>query len=471
MNARLSFHGAARTVTGSKYLLELDQQSVLIDAGLFQGLKELRQRNWEAPDFDPKAVDRVLLTHAHIDHIGFLPKLVRLGLRCPVVCTTATAELARILLLDSAEIHEEDARYANKKGFSKHKPALPLYSVEDAKQALKLLEPVRFGEKFEATSRVVGTFHGAGHILGAAHLELLIEAERGAQRSLVFSGDIGRYDMPLHLDPKPRPRADVLVCESTYGNRDHDHEPLVDQLRGPLERAFRRRGTVLIPSFAVGRAQQLALVLRRLMASDQIQEVPVHIDSPMAVDATAIYSHHLDEHHLDADVFADGRQVLFPDNIELVRTVDQSKALNNLAGPRIIISASGMLTGGRVLHHLKRLLGERNNLVIMAGYQAPGTRGRKLLEGTPTVRIHGIDIPVRAECLALGGLSAHADRGELMRWLRSNEHAPNQTFLTHGEPEAAFDLRERIARELGWNVDVPEMGEVVDLLPLLYPSA
>jgi metallo-beta-lactamase family protein len=464
---RLSFLGAARTVTGSKYLLEGAGQRVLIDAGLFQGFKELRQRNWEPPPFEPNRIDRVLLTHAHIDHIGYLPRLVRLGLDCPVICTKATAELARILLIDSAEIHEEDARYANKHGFSKHKPALPLYTVEDAKRALRLLDRVHYGASFEAGKGLRGCFHDAGHILGSAHLELTLERARGEARKVVFSGDIGRYDQPLHNDPQPRPPSSILICESTYGNRDHDPEPLADQLGGPLRRAFDACGTVLIPAFAVGRAQQLALVLGRLMASGALPRVPIHIDSPMAAEATAIYSRHLDEQHLDPDVFEDGRQELLPESIQIVRSVEESKRLNQLDGPRIIISASGMLTGGRVLHHLKRLVSDRRNLIVLAGFQAPGTRGRKLLEGAPTVRVHGIDFPVRAQCVALGGLSAHADRGELMRWLRSEETAPKVVFLTHGEPEAAFALEQRIERELGWRVEVPELGEVVDLEPLL----
>ncbi len=467
----LGFHGAARTVTGSRYQLIAGGRRTVIDCGLFQGLKQLRELNWREPPFPAHEVDRVLLTHAHIDHIGMVPRLVRNGFRGPIHCTRSTLELARLLLLDSAEIHEEDARYANKKGYSKHKPAKPLYTVEDAKRAIKQLEKVDFGQWLDVGGGVQARWHGAGHILGAASIELEIEDPRSAGRTgtLLMSGDIGRYGMPLHLDPAPRPAAQVIVCESTYGDRDHDHElPVEEQLRQPIARCIERGGTVLIPAFAVGRSQQLTLVLRRLMTGGQLPQVPIHIDSPMAVDATEIYSRHLDEHHVDADVFADGRGVLFPDNVELCRSVSQSKALNDLPGPRIIISASGMLTAGRVVHHLRRLVGDRKNLIFLAGYQAPGTRGRDLLEGAPTVRMFGQDVAVRAECQSVRGLSAHGDRGELMRWLRSHDQAPRQVYLTHGEPDAAFQLAQRIERDLDWRVAVPELDEVVALEGMLF---
>lgn len=457
---RLGFHGAARTVTGSRYLLDGGGSRTLIDVGLFQGFKKLRELNWRDPPFPPRSVDRVLLTHAHIDHIGALPRLVRHGYDGPVHCTRATRELARILLLDSAKLHEEDARYANKKGFSKHDPALPLYTTADAKAALKQIEVVERGAAVELGGGARALFHGAGHILGSTHIEVQIEG-RG---TICFSGDVGRYGMPLHLDPQPRPGADVLICESTYGDRDHDVEvPIDEQLRRPIAACLARGGTVLIPAFAVGRSQLLTLILRRLMNEGRLLEVPVHIDSPMAVDATRVYSEHLDEHHLDADVFEDGRAVLFPRNVELCRSAGESKRLNSLDGPRIIVSASGMLSGGRVLHHLKRLVTGPENLVVMAGYQAPGTRGRALLEGQPTVRLHGMDVPVRAQVQAIHGLSAHADRGELERWIRSAPDLPKKVFLTHGEPAAAFELARRLESKLGLDVEVPELDQTVDL--------
>jgi metallo-beta-lactamase family protein len=459
---RLGFHGAARTVTGSRYLLENGEQRTLIDCGLFQGFKQLRELNWEDPPFAPESIDRVLLTHAHIDHIGALPRLVRHGYRGPVYCTRATRELARILLADSAKLHEEDARYANRKGFSKHHPALPLYSVKDARAAMKQFEVVRRDQWVDLGGGAKARFHGAGHILGSTHIEVRFGGKRSG--TLVFSGDIGRYGMPLHLDPQPRPRCEVLVCESTYGDRDHDASiPIEEQFRRPIARAIARRGTVLIPSFAVGRSQLITLILRRLMLSGSLPHVPVHIDSPMAVDATHIYSQHLDEHHLDPDVFADQRTALFPDDVELCRSVADSMRLNDLEGPRIIVSASGMLTGGRVLHHLRRLLGDRNNLIVIAGYQAPGTRGRALLEGQPALRIHGADFPVHARTVAITGLSAHADRSELIRWIRSCEEPPRKVFLTHGEPEAAFAFATRLESQLDLDVDVPELHETVEL--------
>ena len=469
----LSFFGAARTVTGSRYLLSTEGRQTGIDAGLFQGLRELRKLNWREPPYDPWKIDQILLTHAHIDHSGFLPRLVRNGYKGPIYCTGSTRELAQLLLPDSAEIQEEHARYANKKGYSKHKPALPLYTVKDAKAALKQFETVGYDQWLELGPGLRARYRGAGHILGSASIEIEIEERSGDGGTLVFSGDIGRYDMPLHLDPLPMPSCDVLVCESTYGNRDHETTVSLDeQLREPLSDTFERGGTVLIPAFAVGRAQLITLILRRLMKSGKLQEVPVHIDSPMAVDATGIYSRHLDEHHLDADVFADGRSHLFPDNVELCKSVTQSKSLNDKSGPRVIVSASGMLSAGRVLHHLKRLVGDRRNLVVLAGYQAPGTRGRRLLEGQPRIRIHGIDVRVRAECVSLHGLSAHADRGELMRWIRAGgEGLPRQVFLTHGEPEAAFSFARDLRRELGLTVDVPELDEEVDLTPFWQSRA
>jgi metallo-beta-lactamase family protein len=457
---RLGFHGAARTVTGSRYLLEGASRRTVIDVGLFQGFKSLRELNWREPPFLPSSVDRVLLTHAHIDHIGALPRLVKQGFDGPVYCTHATRKLARILLLDSAKLHEEDARYANKKGFSKHTPALPLYDTGDAKAALELFEVVERDAWLELDDGARARFHGAGHILGATHIE--VQLERGG--TLVFSGDIGRYGMPLDLDPQPRPSCSVLVCESTYGDRDHDEEvPIEEQLRRPIAACLARGGTVLIPAFAVGRSQQLTLILRRLITAGELPEVPLHIDSPMAVDATRVYSQHLDEHHLDPDVFEDGRSVLFPNDVELCRSSGDSKRLNGLAGPRIIISASGMLSGGRVLHHLRRLAPDRKNLVIIAGFQAPGTRGRALLEGQPTVRVHGIEVPIHAQVESIHGLSAHGDRSELQRWIESADDLPKKVFLTHGEPEAAFAFEQRLESRLGLDVAVPEMDETVVL--------
>lgn len=468
-SVRLGFHGAARTVTGSRYLLHAHGQLTGVDAGLFQGLRELRDLNWREPPYPAHEVNRILLTHAHIDHIGFLPRLVRNGFDGPIFCTASTADLVELLLLDSAKIQEEDARHANKHKYSKHDPALPLYSEDDAKRTLKLLEPVPHHDWQKIGKGIRARWIGAGHILGSCSVHVEVEGPGGRSGTILFSGDVGRYDMPLHLDPEDRVASDVLICESTYGDRSHDPEvPLEEQIAVPVSRCLERGGTVLIPAFAVGRSQQLTLILRRLMLDGRIPTVPVHIDSPMAIKATKIYSNHLDEHHLDRDVFEDGRNVLFPDNVEFHRTVKQSMQLNDMRGPRIIISASGMLTAGRVLHHLKRLVDERKNLIVLAGYQAPGTRGRRILEGERFVRVHGHDIPIRAECVALHGLSAHAGQNELMRWLRSEESSPKQTYLTHGEPEKAWALSYEIERQLGWEVDLPELDQTLDITEFLF---
>lgn len=459
MPPRLSFHGGAGTVTGSRYLVETGGPTVLVDAGLFQGLKDLRLRNWRRPAFDPAAIDHLLLTHAHIDHAGYLPRLVKDGYAGPVHCTTATFDLARLLLLDAAKIQEEDAQYANRRGFSKHHPALPLFTVADAEHAFTLMRPVAYGAWLDLGGDVRARFLNVGHILGAAMIELRVGA-----RTIVFSGDVGRYDVPLHANPDPPPACDALVVESTYGDRDHDATPLADQIRDPIERAAARGGTVLIPSFAVGRAQLVTLCLGTLMEEGRIPTLPIHIDSPMAVNATRIYGKHIRDLSLDEALLGDGRSNrLFPHEVALHRTVEESRRLNDLPGPRIIISSSGMLTGGRVLHHLKRLLPDARNLLLLVGYQAAGTRGRKLLEGARTVRIHGQDYGVRAELQCVSGLSAHADRGDLLRWIRAGAGRPGVVFVTHGEPAAAAAFAALLRAELGVPVHTPELEQAFDL--------
>jgi metallo-beta-lactamase family protein len=463
---RLSFHGGAGTVTGSRHLLATAEGRVLVDAGLFQGLKELRQLNWKDPGFDPREVDQLLLTHTHIDHAGYLPRLVKQGYEGPVHCTRATADLAELLLLDSAKIQEEDAAFANKKGFSKHKPALPLYTKDDAERALELLRPVRYETWIGLAPGLRARFHQAGHILGSALVE--IEGRLGERDlRLVFSGDVGRYDMPLHPDPVPPPACDVLVVESTYGNRSHDHDPVEEQIRKPFIETFLRGGVVLIPAFAVGRTQQVTLILRELMKEGKLPEVPIHIDSPMAIDATRIYSRFLDEHNLDACVTEDGRSRLFPRNVFFHRTVAESKELNATDGPRVIVSASGMMTAGRILHHASRRLPDRRNLLCMVGYQAAGTRGRRLLRGERSLRIHGRDVPVRSRFMVLNGLSGHADREELLRWVGSAPRPPEAVFVTHGEPKSSEALAGAIQDAARVETYVPRLGEGFNLGPLL----
>ena len=468
MTLHLGFHGAAGTVTGSRHLLETDGARILVDAGMFQGPKELRELNWSAPGFEPASIDHVVLTHTHIDHSGYLPRLVKDGFRGPVHCTPATLELARLLLLDAAKLQEEDAAYANKKGFSRHAPALPLFTSDDAEAALGRLSPVDYGAWFDLGTGVRARFHNAGHLLGSGMVEMRVEQE-GRARTILFSGDVGGYGMPLHPDPESPPPCDVLLIESTYGDRQHDHTPLQDQLLAPLRETFERGGVLLVPAFAVGRAQQVILLLGDMMQAGALPQVPIHLDSPMAVDATRIYATHLRDHNLDEGLVQGITSRLCPPTLRFHRTVEESRALNDLPGPRVIISASGMLTGGRVLHHLARLLPDDRNLVLLVGYQAAGTRGRALLEGARTLKIHGSQVAAAARFLALHGLSGHGDSDELMRWLRSGASRPRAVFVTHGEPAAASALARRIAEDLGARTFEPRLGAVFDLDAILMP--
>ncbi len=466
----LAFHGAAGCVTGSRHLLTYDHTRVLLDAGLFQGKKELRLRNWADPGFDPKSIDHLLLSHTHIDHVGFLPRLVKLGLKAPVHCTRAAHELAELMLLDSAKIQEEDARYANKKKFSRHDPAEPLYGEEDAREALTLRRAQPYGEWFELTEGLSARFLNAGHILGSSFIHLKVKVG-DRELSVVFSGDIGRFDMPLHLDPDPLPSCDVLLLESTYGNRLHTTIPVQDQIGQPFRDTLSRGGTILIPAFAVGRSQQVTLLLRKMMHAGQLPEVPIHIDSPMACDATSIYSQFLDFKNIDADVFEDGRIQLFPRKVTLHRSVKESKQLNGLKGPRIIVSASGMLTAGRVLHHLTRLCGDPKNLVALVGFQAEGTRARHLLDGARKIKIHGRYHPVRCKLISVNGMSGHGDRDELLRWVGTAPKAPELVFLVHGEPPSSEALGELLTERFGCRSIVPELGDSFDVMELLRSAS
>ena len=467
---RLTFHGAAGTVTGSRHLLEAAGLRVLVDCGLFQGLKRLRLLNWQPPGFEPGFLDHVILTHAHIDHTGWVPRLMQYGYRGPLHCTPPTAELAEIMLMDAAHLQEEDAASANKRGFSKHHPAEPLYTTMDALTALKLLAPSPYGHWLELGPGVRARFGNAGHILGAAFVEVRIAHEHlqnpppggtvnEGETTLVFSGDLGRYGVPLHTDPDPRPVCDVLVIESTYGNREHERESVLDQIRDAFAATVRRRGIVLIPSFAVGRAQLIGLILRDLMRQGDLPEVPIHIDSPMAIDATLIYSRHLYDGNLDAEIVEDGRSRLFPRRVHLHRTVHESKMLNNLAGPRVIIAASGMMTGGRILHHLIRRLPDHRNLVLLTGYQGAGTRGRALQDGAETLRMHGRNVDVEAKVATIQGLSSHADADEIMTWIKTAGRRPSRVFVVHGEEESAQALAGRISQETGAATTIPDLGD------------
>ncbi len=450
---RITFLGGTGTVTGSKYLVEHAGKRVLVDCGLFQGYKQLRLRNWAPFPIDPASIDAVVLTHAHIDHSGYVPRLVKSGYRGRVFCSPGTHAICKLLLPDSGHLQEQDADYANRKGFSRHDPALPLYSEEDAVRALGHLEPLPMGEERELTSGVSVTLRRAGHIVGASTVLL-----RLAERRLLFSGDLGRPQDPLIRPPAPPAPTDFLVVESTYGNREHPTGDPRDTLASVIRRTVDRRGVVLVPSFAVGRTQLLLLLINELKADGRIPEVPVFVDSPMATSATEIYDRFADEHCVEPKACARAF-----DAARYTRSVDDSKALDRRDEPKIIISASGMITGGRILHHLKYFLPGRRNTILIAGFQAGGTRGAALLGGAQDLKIHGQRIPVRAEVANLQGLSAHADAEEILEWLSGLAEAPRMTFVTHGEPDASDALRGKIEERLGWACSVPEHRDVIEL--------
>lgn len=450
---KLTFLGAAGTVTGSRYLLENDNSRILVDCGLFQGYKNLRLLNREPFPFDPENLDAVILTHAHLDHSGALPLLIKNGFRGPIYATQSTIDLCGLLLPDSGYLQEEDAYYANKHKSSKHDPATPLYTEKDARNTLRFFKPVAFNHAIDVGPEIKLRFRPVGHILGASSAELT--SDKG---SLFFSGDIGRPDDSLMLAPAPIEHADTLIVESTYGNRTHEPAEDYATLAEVITRTAARGGSILIPAFAVGRAQLLLNVLAKLKQSGKIPALPIFLDSPMAIDTTDIYQRHRTEHRLSVEECKNLSRVA-----KFTPTVEQSRELNNIQYPSIIISASGMATGGRVLHHLKSLAPDHRNSIVFSGFQAGGTRGAKLLAGERTVRIFGQDIAVNAEVISLPGMSAHADAGQIIDWLKTLKTPPRQVFVTHGEPEAADALRLRIKNELKWEVRVPLLGQSVVL--------
>jgi metallo-beta-lactamase family protein len=460
----LQFLGAARTVTGSKYLVTAGDTRVMIDCGLFQGLKEFRLRNWNELPVTPADVDHVVLTHAHIDHTGYLPRFVAQGFAGPVWSTPATRELCDLMLRDSAHLQEEEAEYANRKGYSKHRPALPLYRVADAERALPLFRAIEYGRTQRLSDTVELTFHPAGHILGSAIVELVVRHGDARQR-LVFSGDLGRYGSILMRDPEAMSGgADLLVMESTYGNREHDDKDPRPHFAALLRRMQESGGVLLVPAFAVGRTQEVLLLLREGFAAGDLPRMPVHLDSPMAIDATEIYCRYTADQRV-AHPHARGKGCTeFFGRLELDRTVEDSKRLNALPGPRVIVSASGMATGGRILHHLKNRLPDPKNAVLFVGYQAAGTRGRSLVEGADHVKMLGEVVEVRATIDRIDSLSAHADRSELVQWTGTFDgHRPRRVYLTHGEPEAAESLAALLRREHGLDTHVPNHLEKVGL--------
>jgi metallo-beta-lactamase family protein len=450
---RLSFLGATGTVTGSRYLLEPAERSVLVDCGLFQGLKQLRLRNWEPPPFDPRTIDAVVLTHAHLDHSGYLPKLVELGFRGPIHATGATADLCGLILPDSARLLEEEAGYANRHGFSKHRPALPLYTEASAAASLDRFACHAFDREFEPVPGVRVVLRRAGHLLGAASAR--IEWDGG---SLVMSGDLGRDDDLVSLGPALPEAADTVVMESTYGDRVRGDGDALTAIAEVVNRTAARGGVVVVPSFAIGRTQAFLYAVHLLKTQHRIPDLPVFLNSPMAANASRIYLQHRSEHRLSPAQC----EAMF-DVARIVNSVEQSKQLNGMRKPSIIVSASGMATGGRVLHHLKAMAPDARNSLLFIGFQAVGTRGAAIVSGAAAVKIHGEYVPVRAEVSHIDLLSAHADRDGLLAWLRAMPKPPKRIFLTHGEPVAADALRLAIQEQLGRTATVPEYRDTVFL--------
>jgi metallo-beta-lactamase family protein len=468
MRTSLTFLGAARTVTGSKHLLQVGDRRLLVDCGMFQGLKALRERNWQALPLKASSVDAVVLTHAHLDHCGYLPRLVSQGYAGRVFCTPGTAELARIVLADAARIQEEDAERANRRHYTKHSPALPLFTTKDADRAMALLQPVGYNRPVPVMPGVEVEFVNAGHLLGSAYARVRLQSEG---KTVLFGGDLGRYDRPVMPDPDPVDQADVLLLESTYGNRVHEPDDDGSRMARIINETYERRGKLIIPAFALGRIEEVIYWISRLEDEKRIPVLPVYVDSPMAKAVLEIYQDRL--HELDAAVTGSlnhrrERNIIkvcafCTDQMKVIATVPESRAIQESKEPAIIVSSSGMATGGRVLHHLVHSLPDERNTVLFVGYQAAGTRGRKMLDGDQFSRIHGADIPVKARIESVDSMSAHADSNEIMRWLRNFSTPPGLTCLVHGEPEPMDALKARIERELGWRVATPGHQERMDI--------
>lgn len=441
----LTFLGGVGTVTGSKYLLETGHKKILIDCGLFQGTKELRNRNWTPLPLDPKTIDAVCITHAHIDHTGYIPLLIKNGFKGPIYATHATIDLCKILLPDSGYLQEEDARRANKYGYTKHDPALPLYTKDDAVHALNAFKAVDFGNPVNIFDDFQATWHRAGHILGAAFIHCAHQGTR-----ILFSGDIGRLADPIMKPPVTIESTDYLVIESTYGNRQHEVSHPAEKMVDVIQRTIKRGGTILIPAFAVGRAQSILYYLSQIMQAKKIPELPVYLDSPMAIDATDIMYRHQHEHHLSAQECRLMHQIA-----KYVNTPDESKAIALETGPKIILAASGMATGGRVLHHLKTFAPDARNTILFTGYQAPGTRGAMMMDGHHTIKIHGEIIPIKAEITSIPELSAHADYREILTWMKGFQHPPRKVFITHGNPNASLSLKNYVEEQFHWPCTIP----------------
>jgi metallo-beta-lactamase family protein len=462
MNVRLKFLGAAQSVTGSKYLLELDKEKILIDCGLFQGQKELRLRNWQPLPINPASIHSVIITHAHIDHIGYLPRLVKDGFRGKIICTHASEDLMKIMLRDAAKLQEEEAAFAYKHGYSKHSKPEPLFTEEDAERVFPMVESVRYQKEIKVLKNLTVKFLNAGHILGSAIVELTLKT-KSEEKKLVFSGDLGRYQDELMYAPEAISKADVLLIESTYGDRLNPIDKVITDLQQIINEVVQRRSVMVVPAFAVGRTQLLIYYFYKLMEQKLIPSIPVFVDSPMAIDVTELYERHSYNHKIKVE-HQGGQLISIFDSkhIHFCDTREKSKALNDLKGPAIIVSASGMATGGRVLHHLFHRLRNENDTVLFAGYQAEGSRGRRIQEGEPMVKIFGEEVPVKCHVKTIHGLSAHADQSELLQWLENFMDSPKFTFITHGEKTSADTFAEKIKAK-GWNVVVPEYLESFEL--------
>lgn len=449
----LSFLGAARTVTGSKYLLQTGHTRILVDCGMFQGLKSLRERNWEPFPVPPASIDAVVLTHAHLDHCGLLPRLVAQGFTGRIFCTGATQDLTRIVLEDAARLQEEDAERANRKGYTRHRPALALFTENDAARAILQLQPVGYNRPVPIAPGIELEFINAGHLLGSAYARVTVAGEG---KTILFGGDLGRYGRPVLPDPSDPPNADVVLVESTYGDRVHEKDDDGVRLAQIISETIAKKGKVVIPAFALGRVEELLYWVRRLEERKAIPEVPVYVDSPMAVEVLAEYRDRM--HELDADL-----RNFMTARLRVISTISESRAVQEDTRPSIVISSSGMATGGRVLHHLSRVLPDEKNTVLFAGYQAEGTRGRQLKDGAKFTKIHGELVPVRARIESIDSISAHADRNEILRWLRSFEKAPSLLCLVHGEPGPMDALKASVEAELGWTVKTPGHRETVSI--------
>ncbi|MBL8184481.1 MAG: MBL fold metallo-hydrolase [Blastocatellia bacterium] len=461
---KISFYGGVGTVTGSKYLLEYNGRRVLVDCGLFQGLKELRERNWQDPPFDPRGIDAIIITHAHIDHTGYLPRVVKLGYEGPVFTSNGSSDLLKILLPDSGRLQEEEADYRNRHALTSHSPALPLYDENDAKSAIKLIKAVpNDGRPVEVCEGITASFLVAGHIIGASLVLIEMASTEGPIRFL-FSGDLGHYDQPIVKDPAHPPECDYLMVESTYGNRLHGDVSSDVQMARIINEAADRDGPILIPAFAVGRTQEVLYLIRELEDAGRIPVLPVIVDSPMAAQATQVYNRWTEEHDEEyASILMQKRHPLRTASMQTTSTRDESKRLNTLKGSRIIVSASGMMTGGRVLHHAMRMLPDENATVIFVGYQAAGTTGRRILDGEREVKIMKNWVPVRCRIEKVEGFSAHADWKAVIRWLEGLPGSPRMVFTTHGEPDAAEAMAGHIRDRFGWSVVVPEYGQSIEL--------